>query len=229
MIEGARCVMRGTSLPFGMDGDDGFGDAKSAYRTAQAFAQLGAGQLVLEDQLRVGKKPGDARPTLLASISEMRAKLAAALAGRGGADLMVIARTDAFGSEGLDGALSRAEAYLKAGADGIFISGLREIEDLARVGLALRGSVQVTVTTERLMASRPSPAELYDMGYAQVAFPNFLIARVAAAMAEGLATLAAIAGGGKRQADLPSFDGAAEMLQRRLGLEDWQAIEARFG
>jgi 2-methylisocitrate lyase-like PEP mutase family enzyme len=164
----------------------------------------------------------------IASVTDMRAKLRAALHGRGDADLMVIARTDAFASEGLDGALRRAEAYLKAGADGIFISGLPDVETLAQAGRALRGSVQVTVTTERTMASRPSPAELYDMGFAQVAFPNFLISRVAAVMRSGLAELGALAEGRTRQGDLPNFADAAQAVQELLGLERWHELETRF-
>jgi 2-methylisocitrate lyase-like PEP mutase family enzyme len=228
MAEGARCIMRGTSLPFGMDADDGFGDVKSVFRTAQEFAALGAGQLVLEDQLRVHKQPGEAQAPALASVADMRAKLGAALQGRRDADLMVIARTDAFASEGLDGALRRAEAYLEAGADGIFISGLPDTETLARAGSALRGSLQVTVITERTMASRPSPAELYDMGFAQVAFPNFLIARVAAVMRSGLAELGAVAEGRARQGDLTNFADAAQALQGSLGLESWLRLGAQF-
>jgi 2-methylisocitrate lyase-like PEP mutase family enzyme len=228
MVEGARCVTRGTTLPFGMDADDGFGDVKNVFRTAQAFAGIGAGQLVLEDQLRVGKKPGEAQAQAIAPVADMQAKLRAALAGRGDAELMVIARTDAFPTEGLDGALRRAEAYLNAGADGIFISGLGELDMLSRAGAALRGAVQVTVTTERMMASRPSPAELYDMGYAQVAFPNFLIARVAAVMQAGLADLAGVAGGRLVQGDLPNFGDAAQALQASLGLADWLGLEERF-
>jgi len=228
MVEGARCIMRGTALPFGMDADDGFGDVKSVFRTAREFAALGAGQLVLEDQLRVGKKPGEAQAPAIAPVADMQAKLRAALHGRGDADLMVIARTDAFAVEGLDGALRRAEAYLKAGADGIFISGLPDTETLARAGNALRGSVQVTVTTERTMASRPSPAELYDMGFAQVAFPNFLIARIAAVMQSGLAELTAVVEGRARQGALANYADAAQALQGSLGLDDWLGLEAQF-
>ena len=228
MVDGARCIMRGTSLPFGMDADDGFGDAKSVVRTAQAFAALGAGQLVLEDQLRVNKKPSDMQALEVIPIAAMQQKLGAAIHGRGGADLMIIARTDSFASEGIGNALRRAEAYLAAGADGIFIAGLPDLETLRRAGAALRGAVHVTVVTERHMANWAEPAELYDMGFVQVAFPNLLISRVAEALRTGLADLTEIAAGRRRQNEVPNFARAASGLQGLLGLDDWIALDRRY-
>ncbi|HWK46903.1 MAG TPA: isocitrate lyase/PEP mutase family protein [Stellaceae bacterium] len=228
MVAGARCVMRGTALPFGMDADDGFGDVKHVIRTVQAFAGIGAGQLVLEDQLRAGKKPGDMQAIGVASIADMQTKLRAALHARGAGDLQIVARTDAFPTEGLDGALRRAEAYLAVGADAIFISGLPTVEMLGRAGDALRGSIQVTVVTERLINRWPTPAELYSMGFAQVAYPNLLISRVTDAMQSGLAGLTDLAAGRVKPQDMSTYAEIAAELQNMLGLRDWLALEDRF-
>lgn len=229
MVEGARCIMRGTSLPFGMDADDGFGDIRNVVQTAQAFAALGTGQLVLEDQLRVDKKPGEAQAAAVIPVADMQAKLRAAVHGRAGAEMQIVGRTDSLASEGMDGALHRAEAYLAAGADAIFISGIPDVAALARAGDALRGATLVTVVTERHMPHWPDPAELYAMGYAQVAYPNLLISRVADAMRTGLADLAEVAAGRRRQRDLPNHAPAAASLQDLLGLQDWLALGQRFG
>jgi len=144
----------------------------------------------------------------------MQQKLRPAIHGRADADLMSIDRTDALASEGLDAALKRAEAYLAAWADGIFISGLPDQETLARAGAALRGAVHVTVVTERRMPRWAAPAALYDRGFVQVAFPNLLISRVTDAMRSGLCDLAEVT--------------AAAGLQGLLGLDDWIALERDF-
>lgn len=228
MVEGARCIMRGTTLPFGMDADDGFGDTKNVVRTAQAFAAIGTGQLVLEDQLRASKKPSETAAAGIAPVAAMLEKLRAAIHGRGDADMQIVARTDALPTEGLDGALRRAEAYLRGGADAIFISGMPDVETLARAGDRLRGSVQVTIVSERHMDRWPEPAELYDMGFAQVAYPNLLISRVAAIMQSGLADLAGVAAGRVRHRDLPSYAATASGLQGTLGMDEWLALEEQF-
>jgi 2-methylisocitrate lyase-like PEP mutase family enzyme len=228
MVEGARNIMRGSDLPCGIDADDGYGDARSVVRTVKAYEEIGVGSMIFEDQLMTAKKPGDGHATSVVPAEEMEKKLRAALATRSDPETIILARTDAYKVHGLDEALRRADRYLKAGADGIFVSGLSSIEELERVGRTLRGAIQVAVVTERLLPLWPSPTELYAMGFGQITYPQFLIARMALALQNALAELAEIGEGLKAPAEVTSFASTAERLQDQVGVRTWTEIAAQY-
>ncbi|WP_439487114.1 isocitrate lyase/PEP mutase family protein [Blastomonas fulva] len=229
MLEGARNMLRGTNLPWGADADDGFGDVRNVVHTVRCFEAAGAGQLVLEDQNRTTKRPGDGGSQTLVTPTEMVAKLRAALESRDDAEyLMIVARTDAALVEGVDGALKRAEHYLAAGADAIFIAGLETPEQLRRVGEALRGAHQIAVVGERRFRHWPAPDELYAMGFGMINYPGLLINRVHAAVADGLDALTRIAAGTTRPFDIPDHIDALEAMAQTLDLSGWEAMNRRF-
>lgn len=228
MTESARQVMRATSLPCGIDGDDGYGDVKSVVRTVRAYEALGLGSIIFEDQDVRAKTPGDNGSARVIAQADMEEKIRAAVGARDDGETLILARTDAIKTEGLDGALRRAEHYLKAGADGIFVAGVPDIETLARVGERLRGAIQIATVTERLLESAPSPTELYDMGFGQVVFPHYLILRVTATMQAALAELSSIASGERAAASVPRYEAAGDDLQRAVSIQDWKAIETAF-
>jgi len=221
MLEGGLQIMRGTHLPWGADADDGFGGVNNVIHTVRSFAAVGCGQLVIEDQLRVTKRPGDGGAQTLVTAADMQAKLAAALSARGEADMMIIARTDAYGCEGMDAALRRAEAYLAVGADGIFVAGLETPEQLRQVGAALKGALLVAVVGERRIRDWPSPEELYQMGFAQITYPGMLITRVCAALRSGLVDLRDLATGRRLAPEMPNFEADLDALSRHLRLQEW--------
>lgn len=225
MAEGARAIMRGTHLPVGIDGDDGYGDLKSVARTVEVFSGIGLGSIIFEDQARDFKRPGDSHSSRVIPVEDMVQKLTIALAARPDPDVMILARTDAYATEGLDGALRRAERYLAAGADGIFVSSMKSVEELARAGAALKGAFQVAVVTERMLDTWPSPAELYDLGYGQVVFPQLLLSHVVAGMETALADVSALAAGRVSMKTLNRVPGMIEPLQKALGRDRWLEIE----
>jgi 2-methylisocitrate lyase-like PEP mutase family enzyme len=153
-------------------------------------------------------------------------KLAIAKGERRNPDLLIIARTDSYGLEGLDGALRRGERYLKAGADGIFIPAVARPEEIERAGNAFRGTYQMIVMSEGGKTPWLSPAELHGMGYSQVAYPSFLMLRTILAIARGLVELKAIVAGkgGKVWSDV---DEARAVFQRAVRQREWEAIERR--
>ena len=104
------------------------------------------------------------------------------MAARRSPDFVIIGRTDAYGAEGLDAALKRAEQFLRLGADGIFVAGLKTPEDYVRVGKAFKGAWNCAAIFEAAATPWLTPAELHDMGFSQVAYPNILIGRVAKAI-----------------------------------------------
>lgn len=112
-----RQVVRATGLPILVDGDTGHGEALNVAYMVRAFEESGAAAVHIEDQI-LPKKCGHLRDKRLATPEDMVIRIkAAALARR---DMMIVARTDAFENEGLEGAISRSLQYLDAGADVIF-------------------------------------------------------------------------------------------------------------
>jgi methylisocitrate lyase len=112
-----RQVARASSLPVLVDGDTGYGEALNVMHMVRTFEDAGAGAVHLEDQL-LPKKCGHLNDKKLADAREMAAKVNAAARAR--KDMVIIARTDAAASEGIEGAVARAHLYLEAGADAIF-------------------------------------------------------------------------------------------------------------
>jgi len=152
----------------------------------------------------------------------MAAKLRAAVDARRSADFFIIARTDARAVHGLDEALRRAEIYLKAGADGLFIEAPQTIDELTQVGRAFQGVPQLANMVEgggRTPVLPPS--ELYRLGFAMVAYPTSLIFRVARAVENALADLKAGRPAGKNESvDFESFKDITSLAH-------WAEVEHR--
>lgn len=224
MVAAIRDITDAVEIPCMADADDGYGDIKSVVRTVRSYEQIGLGGLLLEDQARVEKQPGAAAARAVLPIDEMVAKLRAALACRR-SDLVVIARTDAVGLEGIDGALRRAERYLAAGADGIFVAGLSTPEQYARIGSALRGSWNCAAMFEGGATPFLRPRELHAMGFTQISYPMLLMQRIAGLVEASLAGLRAYAA--DRAPEIPYMallNPAA--FQRAVEMDEWRAVPA---
>ena len=141
---------------------------------------------------------------------------------RAAAELFIIARTDARAVHGLDDALRRAEMYLKAGADGLFIEAPQSAEELARIGRAFAGVPQLANMLEGGGRTPVLPPhELYRLGFAMVAYPTTLIFRVARAIEAALADLKAARPAGKN--DGVDF----ETFKDIVSLARWAEVEQR--
>ncbi len=112
-----------------VDADTGFGNALNTQRTVRGFERAGAAMIQLEDQT-FPKRCGHLDGKSVIPAAEMCGKLRAAVDARVNASTLILARTDALASEGLDSALDRAESYLEAGADALFIEALRTPEQM---------------------------------------------------------------------------------------------------
>src|SRR5437667_1765943 len=115
-------------VPALADADTGFGGPENVARTVQAFERAGLAGLHLEDQV-FPKRCGHLAGKELISVEEMTAKIAAAAQARRDGDFLLVARTDARSVEGFDGAVRRAQAYLRAGADAIFPEALESTKE----------------------------------------------------------------------------------------------------
>ncbi len=111
-------------LPVIVDADTGFGNALNVMRTVRGFERAGAAMIQLEDQT-FPKRCGHLDGKSVVSTQEMTGKLKAALDARQSASTLILARTDAVATEGLEAALERAERYLECGVDALFIEALR--------------------------------------------------------------------------------------------------------
>lgn len=141
-----REVYDSSGLPVIADADTGFGEAEMVRRTVIEYHRAGAAGLHLEDQQfpkRCGHLDGKALvPTdHMVEKVEWAAKAARDVGGAGGAGMIVCARTDARGVEGLDAAIERAAAYVRAGAEMIFPEGLVSEEEFEKFAKELRSRV----------------------------------------------------------------------------------------
>lgn len=124
----ARITER-VATPVIVDADTGFGNALNTQRTVRGLERAGAAMIQLEDQT-FPKRCGHLDGKTVIPAAEMRGKLRAAVDARTQASTLILARTDALAVEGLEAALDRAESYLEAGADALFIEALRTPEQM---------------------------------------------------------------------------------------------------
>lgn len=162
-----RQMARASGLPILVDGDTGFGEALNVMHMVRSFEDAGAGAVQIEDQL-LPKKCGHLNDKRLVEPREMAAKVAAARAAR--RHLYIIARTDAAASEGLDGAVARANLYLEAGADAIFPEAL-VTEDMFRAFASRVHAPLLANMTEFGRTPFYTGAQFEDMGYKMVIWP----------------------------------------------------------
>jgi 2-methylisocitrate lyase-like PEP mutase family enzyme len=129
MAANARWICRAVEIPVICDADTGYGNPLNVIRTVEEYEDAGAAALHIEDQVWP-KRCGFLEGKQVIPREEMIQKVLAACDGRSDPDLVIIARTDALQAEGWSGAEERARSYFEAGADLIFVDGIRTIADL---------------------------------------------------------------------------------------------------
>ncbi|WP_051683815.1 oxaloacetate decarboxylase [Blastococcus sp. URHD0036] len=145
LAEQVRRITRADPPPLVVDADHGFGNALSAARTVQELAAAGAAAVTIEDSAlpeAFGSGAAD-----VVGVDEAVGKLRAAAEAKAGTDTVVIARTSAYGVEGLTATLERVRRYAEAGADAIFVVGLQRLEEVAAVQDAAGGLPQMLYAT----------------------------------------------------------------------------------
>ncbi len=224
MTAGIADIVRATDLPVIVDADDGYGDTKNVAYTTDAYMRIGASGMTMEDQERARKQPGDSGSLGVVPTETMVRKLRAATTVRAGTDFHLVARCDAYAIEGMEGALRRGDEYLKAGADGIFITGVTRIEDLAAIGRHFHGAHTMTVMFEG-RDTWLSPSRLYDLGFKQIVYPGVLLSRVVYAIDTALADLKAFADGRAPMTQPPNGARVQAALEAAVRLDRWQAVD----
>ena len=163
----SKTISRATDLPLIVDGDVGYGGALNAMRTVQELENAGAAAVHIEDQM-LPKKCGHLNDKLLVTAEEAAAKITAAK--KASNDLIIIARTDAAGVEGLESAIRRAKIYKDAGADVVFPDALASADEFRRFADELPGWKMANMT-EFGRTPHFTATEFQDMGFDIVIWP----------------------------------------------------------
>ena len=214
-----RQVARASGLPLLVDGDTGYGEALNVMHMVRSFEEAGAGAVHIEDQL-LPKKCGHLNDKKLADARDMAAKVHAARRAR--RDLVIVARTDAAASEGMDAAVARAKLYMEAGADAIFPEALTSSEMFRSFAAAMPGVPLLANMTEFGRTPFFTAAEFAEMGYKMVIWPVSALRVAAKAQGE---LYAAIKSDGGTHKMLERMQTRAE-LYATIGYSEYEALDA---
>jgi len=209
-----RQIARTTSLPAIIDADTGWGEPMNVTRTIQEFIEMGLSGCHLEDQENP-KRCGHLDNKAVVETSAMLKKIKAAVNGKKlDPNFLIIARTDARASEGLDKAIDRAKAYVDAGAEMIFPEAMQNEKEFE----AMRKAISVPLLanmTEFGKGKLYTKTELENLGYNLVIYPVTTLRLAMGATDKGLDIIKST---GAQTEALP-------MMQTRQQLYDLTAYE----
>lgn len=178
------------ALPIIVDADNGFGNALNVQRTVRVFERMGANALQLEDQT-MPKRCGHLDGKSLITKGEMAGKIRAACDARHSEETLVIGRTDAIAVEGFDAAMDRAEAYVGAGADMLFIEAPQSMDEIHEIVKRFGGRVPLMANmVEGGKTPIINAAGLQKLGFSFVIFPGGIVRAIAATARDYYANLA---------------------------------------
>ena len=167
----ARITER-VALPVIVDADTGFGNALNVMRTVKGFERAGAAMIQIEDQT-FPKRCGHLDGKAVVPVGEMVGKLKAALDARTSSSTLILARTDSLAVEGLDTAFERAQAYLEAGVDALFIEALRSPAQMEAACQRFAGRIPLLANmVEGGKTPVQSATELQAFGFRIAIFPG---------------------------------------------------------
>ena len=211
-------------IPVIIDADTGFGNALNAQRTMRLYERAGANALQVEDQT-YPKRCGHLAEKSIIPTTEMVGKIAAMADARASDETLIIARTDAVAVDGFDAAIDRAEAYVEAGADALFIEALRSVDEMKTVTERFKDRVPLLVNmVEGGATPIQNAAFLNDLGFSIVIFPGGIV-RALAHTAESYYQSLMATGSNRAFADrMFDFGG----LNDRLGTNEMLALGKRY-
>jgi 2-methylisocitrate lyase-like PEP mutase family enzyme len=219
MVEQGRSICAAVSIPVIGDGDTGYGNPMNVRRTVAGYAAAGFASVMIEDQL-APKRCGHTRGKSVVSREEALSRVRAAVDAREqGADVLLLARTDARAPIGLDEAIWRGRAFADLGADIVFVEAPRSESEMHRICREIPAP-QLANMVEGGDTPLLPPARLEELGYRIAAYPLTLLSAAARAMQDALASLAS----GDPPARLLGF----EELRELVGFDAYDAALARY-
>lgn len=194
MVDQVRNICSATSIPVIADGDTGYGNALNVERTVKGYAQAGAAAIMIEDQV-APKRCGHTQGKLVVERSEAVDRIKAAVHARdqlrsSGGDILILARTDARGTNSLDEALWRARAFKDAGADILFVEAPQSEAEMVEITRAVPG-IHMANLVEGGKTPIPSMERLNEFGFRIAIFPLTLLSAAMRAIQDSLADMKA--------------------------------------
>ncbi|MFL5091829.1 MAG: oxaloacetate decarboxylase [Xanthobacteraceae bacterium] len=220
MSAAVRDIMSACDLPVFVDGDDGYGDVKNVVHMVRSYERMGVSAILIEDQ-QWPKRCGHLAGQKVVAVELAEAKIRAATSERLDAETWILARTDARAVYDLDEAMRRAERYLRAGADGIFIEAPRSVQELERIGRAF----DVPQICNPLIGGQTPILPMQDLG--ELGFSAAVLGLdtlMHAAKAVEAVLVDMKSGRFARRNDGMDF----EAYKKIVGYDEWQSIDDRF-
>ncbi|WOI09730.1 isocitrate lyase/PEP mutase family protein [Thalassospira lucentensis] len=220
VLDQARNITDAVSIPVIGDGDTGYGNAMNVKRTVTGFAKAGCAAVMIEDQL-APKRCGHTKGKEVVGRDEAFDRIKAAVDARdAGADILILARTDARHQHGLSEAIDRAAKFAELGADILFVEAPKTVAEMRTLCAALPGPKMANIV-EGGETPDLTPEELSDIGYQIAAYPLSLMAAAMKAMVETLQLMKA----GKPRTDMLMDWG---QLRNRIGFDAYYEELERY-
>jgi len=219
ILDQGRNICDAVAIPVIGDGDTGHGNPVNVKRTVRGFAGAGFAGVMIEDQL-APKRCGHTRGKQVVPRGEALARIRAAVDAREeGADIVIVARSDARHAEGLHEAIERCKAFADLGADVTFLEAPRSEEEMAELCREIPGPKMANMV-EQGDTPLLAPERLEELGFKIAAYPLTLLSAAIRAMQEALAAFAR----GEHPGSLLSF----EELQEIVGFPDYDRELNRY-
>ncbi len=186
MVDQVRNICNSTSIPIIFDGDTGYGNSVNVFRTVRGYADAGAAGVMIEDQ-KWPKKCGHTKGKDVIDLQEAKSRIKAAVdaSNYGGKDILIMARTDAIATRGLDDAIARMKIFSEIGADILFIEAVKSKDDMKRILKEVPGHHMIN-----LIEDGDTPLleinELEEIGYKIAVMPLTLMSASVKTMQECL-------------------------------------------
>jgi 2-methylisocitrate lyase-like PEP mutase family enzyme len=188
MVDRVRLICDVTEAPLIADGDTGFGGLANVRQAVQGYESAGASAIQIEDQ-EYPKRCGHTKNRKVIPAEDMVRKLEIATESRASDDFLIVARTDARTEHGLDEALRRSEAYIKAGADILFLESPESIEEMRIITERFPDIPKLA----NMVGGGKTPvlpdAELRALGYQIVIHPVYLLGAAVSGMRAAMQAL----------------------------------------
>ena len=220
MADQVRNICNSTSIPIIFDGDTGYGNSVNVFRTVRGYADAGAAGVMIEDQ-KWPKKCGHTKGKDVVELDEAKSRIKAALDARnyGDNDILIMARTDAIATKGLNDAIDRMKIFSEIGVDILFIEAVKSKEDMIRIINEVPGNHMIN-----LIEDGDTPLleidELEKIGYKIAVLPLTLMSASVKTMQECLKNM-------KRRTYNTNVKKFSE-LRDIVGFNDYYEIEEKF-
>lgn len=221
-LDNARRICSAVSTPVIVDADTGYGGALNVRRLVQQLESAGAAGMFLEDQIWP-KRCGHMQGKDVTTHSEYTEKLGAALDARQSKDFVVVARTDARATLGLEDAIQRGVDNYKTGADVIFIEAPLSISEMKQIGSSINAPLVANMIEGGATPLQPAKS-LHDMGFSLVLYPLSVLYASTAASLRVLHELHKSGTVASKPSDIVSFDQFNEIV----GLSEMRTLEEHY-